>query len=628
MAETKIYSYMLNLLVGGKIIKGLVTSGLQIKPNFEELILKEDEGVAQKEIKDSELELPFSGKTIERDILEILTHEDFETLRAASLAGTEIVFSYGSHDTGRITVGSGRLTSFGETAGSEKVLGDFSGTLSAKNSSIADAAEIIDRWRDYMCLIWTGVVAGNYLVDDLESRLIQITNKDFTGIVIPGTSSATLSLPEEADLILNDVDHLWFNNGSAKEVSVADLIGNDYFTVVKYRSSEPYDISAFGILKQGVTLTQEQIDQLHTDFELWMFWTGIFNDYGYLKDNATMRIGVGIRAGMPISGGSQTTTETPTTTLALPDIPQNLAVTYPANGDVAHITFDDQTGGTAQHEIHAAIGAGDYVLVTTLAEGVESYDDRTWMGVTMNYKIRALRDGSYSDYTSPASVATPLVFKVDMTTPSAISFSAFAISVPTTPSITINWGDGASNSYKQGDTVDHTYTVPANPYYVQIGGTLGNITDINLNSNTKVYGVLDKWILPTNLVTLRFYYNKLTGDLSTFEINAKLTKLNLASAGASSNQITAPPRGNLLGLDSSDGIYMPTNACNTAALDAWLAWANNFYASNTPTKNVYFDFSGASMGIPTGGNSNTDIVGIKSKFTAAGKTATITVRTS
>jgi hypothetical protein len=139
MAETKIFSYMLTLLVNGKIVKGLVTTGLSVKPNFEELILKEDEGIAQKEVKDSDLELTFSGKTIERDSTEVSTYEDFETLRNAAILGAPVVFSYLDTETTALLTGIGYITAFSENAGSEKVLADFSGTITVKSGDVTNS---------------------------------------------------------------------------------------------------------------------------------------------------------------------------------------------------------------------------------------------------------------------------------------------------------------------------------------------------------------------------------------------------------------------------------------------------------------------------------------------------------
>lgn len=65
----------------------------------------------------------------------------------------------------------------------------------------------------------------------------------------------------------------------------------------------------------------------------------------------------------------------------------------------------------------------------------------------------------------------------------------------------------------------------------------------------------------------------------------------------------------------------------TSAVDAQLKVINDYFAINTPIKNVTINLAGTRMGIPTGGSSNVDLLGIISKHTAAGFTATITVRT-
>lgn len=66
---------------------------------------------------------------------------------------------------------------------------------------------------------------------------------------------------------------------------------------------------------------------------------------------------------------------------------------------------------------------------------------------------------------------------------------------------------------------------------------------------------------------------------------------------------------------------------STANVNSLLALANTYYSINVPIKNLELSLGGASMGIPTGGASNADLLGIIAKHTAAGFTATITVRT-
>ena len=64
---------------------------------------------------------------------------------------------------------------------------------------------------------------------------------------------------------------------------------------------------------------------------------------------------------------------------------------------------------------------------------------------------------------------------------------------------------------------------------------------------------------------------------------------------------------------------------STAKLNAWLSWLKTFWDTHTPTQNCIYTLTGSAMGYPTGGNSNSDIVSIKAKYTAAGKTATFNI---
>ena len=137
MAETKVYGYMLTLKIGGKLIKGLETTGLKIKPNFEEILLKANEGVPTDDFIDYDQEMTFAGKTIEMDSEESSTHEDFETLRVAAKTGAEVAFSYGRMAAGeKITYGTATITDYSEDGGSEKKMASFSGALKAKKGSV------------------------------------------------------------------------------------------------------------------------------------------------------------------------------------------------------------------------------------------------------------------------------------------------------------------------------------------------------------------------------------------------------------------------------------------------------------------------------------------------------------
>jgi len=133
MAITKVRGFMLNLKWGGKLIQGLETTGLKIKPNFEEILLKANNGVPTEEIIDYDVDLSFAGKTYEDDSL---ATESFETLRVAASVGAEVAFVYGRFVTGeKIVSGTGQIVDYSED-GNSKDTGSFSGSIKAKKGTV------------------------------------------------------------------------------------------------------------------------------------------------------------------------------------------------------------------------------------------------------------------------------------------------------------------------------------------------------------------------------------------------------------------------------------------------------------------------------------------------------------
>lgn len=144
-------------------------------------------------------------------------------------------------------------------------------------------------WQTYFSFLWAGLVWGDYLISEFpDRRKITITAKDFGTNYIPEGTASTFVLQNDLDFINDDSpDHLWFNIlGNQNSLHASNLFDFDYTrTVVKNGHTNPYDIYAIGLLRSGVVLTPAQIDKLHADFELWIFWSGVLNDYGYFKDN-------------------------------------------------------------------------------------------------------------------------------------------------------------------------------------------------------------------------------------------------------------------------------------------------------------------------------------------------------
>jgi hypothetical protein len=133
MVGTRIKGYQLNIKIGDKYIRGVETTGLKIKPNFETTILKEMNGSELEDFVDYDLQLSISGKTYEKDGSE--SWEDFQTIREAAYAGTAISFIYGRFETGgRIITGTGILSDNSEDANS-KDTATFSATIDADKGS-------------------------------------------------------------------------------------------------------------------------------------------------------------------------------------------------------------------------------------------------------------------------------------------------------------------------------------------------------------------------------------------------------------------------------------------------------------------------------------------------------------
>ena len=121
---------------------------------------------------------------------------------------------------------------------------------------------------NYFETLWYTQSVEDALISDVGDNIL-ITNKDFSTDYIPSTSTALFTV-----------------NGVA--YSVSDLIDVDYNNMlIKYDNESPHHIRAIGVLKSEFidNLTQAQLDELHQIFDLWLYWSGVWNDYGVMKAN-------------------------------------------------------------------------------------------------------------------------------------------------------------------------------------------------------------------------------------------------------------------------------------------------------------------------------------------------------
>jgi hypothetical protein len=164
----------------------------------------------------------------------------------------------------------------------------FATTTPAPTTTLFPESELSEYF-DYLWYASPTLTDGDRLYSSFSpSEYISINNKDFATIYIPETSVATFNLVHHHNLMDDDqTDNLWFEpiTSIQRNVTVAELIGDDYRTLVLYNNSAPFDIYAIGVLKSTLFLTDDLINLFSSTFELWLFWSGVYNDYGYLKDN-------------------------------------------------------------------------------------------------------------------------------------------------------------------------------------------------------------------------------------------------------------------------------------------------------------------------------------------------------
>jgi hypothetical protein len=94
-------------------------------------------------------------------------------------------------------------------------------------------------------------------------------------------------VPDNKEYIDADTDFIWFTaDGTPRTVTTAELIEWDLQrTPVKYGNTLPTNIEIIAILRAGITLSATEVNELYTDFQLPIFWSGVFNEYGYTKNN-------------------------------------------------------------------------------------------------------------------------------------------------------------------------------------------------------------------------------------------------------------------------------------------------------------------------------------------------------
>ena len=239
------------------------------------------------------------------------------------------------------------------------------------------------------------------------------------------------------------------------------------------------------------------------------------------------------------------------------------------------------------------------------------------------YRIRAKKGGTYSKYVTTSVINTPLCWKTNQATRTNVVINVLNIAAGKT--VNVDWGDGTNANYT-GDNTDITKTYAAsatNIFNVKLSGDTDSIKYFSHNTQAKSYGVVSNWVLPSSLQYFYIYSTGVSGALPNIQTISSMLNYQALTCNMSSTNIITFGVGLTIFNISGQKVSFPTSE-----IDKLLKAAADYYQVNAPTANCTFNLSGANMGIPTDGVSNVDIVRLIGYYTAAGFTATVTVRTS
>jgi hypothetical protein len=349
--------------------------------------------------------------------------------------------------------------------------------------------------------------------------------------------------------------------------------------------------------------------------------------------------------------------------------PTNLTASFDIPTISGQVSWVDNSGGKAQYEVYSSYNGNPYVFLGTTLAGATSYIDTTCkQNASVVYKIRAKRGSIYSDYVSASALATPLCWKTDQSTLTAVVINTLSISVGKT--VTVNWGDGTSQAYTDSNSNITKNYAETGQYNIWLSGDTDSIGALYHYNQSKSYGVISNWILPSTISQLSVGSTQLSGDISGWILPSTIINFQVQSTQVSGDisgwilpstiktfQVrTTQVSGSLPQItehatnainyraysaymsDSNVTVFRKamTNfdvssqnvTFSTANIDKLLKAAADWYQENAPTANCTYNLSGANMGIPTDGVSNVDIVRLIGYYTAAGFAATVLVRTN
>ena len=222
-----------------------------------------------------------------------------------------------------------------------------------------------------------------------------------------------------------------------------------------------------------------------------------------------MAIGIGI--GLPFR---RTTT---------PAVPSGLSASFTVDTISGDLTWTDNTGEVAQYEIYSSYNGNSYVYLGTTTAGATSYSDTTCkQNASVVYKIRAKYYSLYSEYITSSVVITPLCWKTDQA--DRIDVVINSLKIASEKTVTINWGDGTSNSYTGSNTnITKSYSASeVNVFNIAISGDVNFITEFQHYTQLKSYGNITNWLLPSSMILFNIQTTGFTSDISGWVLPSTL----------------------------------------------------------------------------------------------------------
>jgi hypothetical protein len=418
--------------------------------------------------------------------------------------------------------------------------------------------------------------------------------------VVGNLGNYTFQCPNTTSYIVADVDYIWFNmDETQRTVTEIELINYDIqHTPVKYLDNYPNTIQSIIILSSSVTNITR--DRLFKYFMLPIMWDNTWNDYGHEKENRpdTEQI------------------------LCIPQAtnpPTSFTSQFIVNTILGQLNWIDNSGGVAEYEVYSETNGATAVFLSTTVSGAITYNDTACkQNTSVVYKIRAKIGSNYTSYVTASTLLTPLCLKTNQSTLTQVVFTInCGIGI-----ININWGDGNIISYSGNSTITHDY-MNTGQYNISFNGDLNNITSFNHNTQIKTTGVITNWLLPSSLNSFSLSNCPVTGSIPT--IRGLMTSFTMSYCNLTLTNATTFAKS----LQTYNVSLQKTGyGLPTSEIDKLLKSIADWYEVNSPTQNCTFNLSGANMGIPTGGASNVDKVRTEGYYIAAGKVATITIRTS